>query len=419
MTAVGISAFGFSTPLGSDYEAVSISLREGRTGIREILKYDTTSFKSSYGGVPKEGNDAIRWPARTANMIGDVFYTDRAIDRLKRHPAFPANEYRAERIGCFVGADEPVADIQRALEFVERQCKPEKSERPSDAERAHFRPGNLLNYDPTIILKRVARALPFSGPAAIHAGLCAASLQAIGMGYLSVLRGRIDAAIVGGVSAKLTPEHFAGLEAVDVICTDERIAPPLRSRPFDTRRSGYVPAEGAVLFLLERVDRIKARGAECLLEIAGYGSSLGASHVVAPHPDSREMTLAMRRALSSAGLEPSEIDLVNAHGTSTVLNDIHEAKAIRDTLPSDVMVTANKSLHGHLIAAAGAMETLNTLIGCREGFIPGTLNLELQDPRCPLNLVTSTVHSRPRHVLKNSFGMGGLASSMIFRSCHL
>lgn len=249
-----------------------------------------------------------------------------------------------------------------------------------------------------------------------HVGLCSASLQAIGVGFESIANGRVDAAIVGGISAKVTQEHYVGLESVDVICTDETINGSERTRPFDIKRSGYIPAEGAVLFLLEDYDSAISRGATPLLEIVGFGTSLNATHIVKPAPDSSEMKNSMVRALKSARLSPNEIDLVNAHGTSTVLNDYHESDAICSVLSNSVPVTANKSLHGHLIAAAGAMETLNTLISMNEDIIPGTINIESRDPSCKANIIQETMKSRIEYCMKNSFGMGGLAATIIFKN---
>ena len=152
------------------------------------------------------------------------------------------------------------------------------------------------------------------------------------------------------------------------------------------------------------------------MSLLGYGSSLAAQHIVTPHLESLEMELCMKRALADAGMVPSQIDLVNAHGTSTVLNDLHESKAIHSVFGENakfVKVTANKSLHGHLIAAAGAMEVLNTLVTINEKCVPGTINLDEQDSRCQLNVVRKTEAADINVVLKNSFGMGGLAASVI------
>ncbi len=413
---VVITALGCCTPLGNSYEAVAQALQEGNSGIRPIRKFDTLSFKSHSAGIPEIGNlppsDAF-----SRRSYGDELYTGVALKSLIGHPGFDLRGIETERIGCFLGVDEPVSDITQTIDFVydlERNTEGHFTNMLAMLEK-HFRIRDYIRLDPTNALRQVHQKIPFHGPAMAHLGLCSASLQAIGTGFESVSRGRLDVAIVGGISSKVTPEHYVGLESVDVISTDSSLPSDALSRPFDLRRSGYVPAEGAVLFLLESHEAAVRRGAEALLEVVGYGVSMNACHIVKPAQDSREMKLSMCRALERAALRANDIGLVNAHGTSTVLNDFHESEAICSVLSDSVPVTANKSLHGHLIAATGAMETLNTLIGMREGFIPGTRNLDMKDPACQVNLVDHTRLASVEYCLKNSFGMGGLAASMIFR----
>ncbi|WP_315338157.1 beta-ketoacyl synthase N-terminal-like domain-containing protein [Pseudomonas grimontii] len=320
------------------------------------------------------------------------------------------------RIGCFLGVDEPVVDIQQTVNLAYDLTK--INGRFSNLDTAlekHFRVQDFIRYDPTNALRTIHSFIAFKGPASVNLGLCSASLQAIGTGLQAIRQGRVDVAIVGGISAKITPEHYIGLESVDIIATDDRLDPTALSRPFEMRRSGYVPAEGAVLFLLESLESCLQGGREPLLELVGYGTSTNASHIVKPALDSREMKLSMTRALANAGLCARNISMVNAHGTSTILNDVHESAAICAVLGEQVPVTANKSLHGHMIAAAGAMETLNTLISLRSGFIPGTINLESKDRSCRANILPFTASHKMDYCMKNSFGMGGLAASMIFK----
>ncbi|KAB0569720.1 beta-ketoacyl-[acyl-carrier-protein] synthase family protein [Pseudomonas palleroniana] len=412
---VVITALGCCTPLGNTYDSVTAALRDGTTGIREIQKFDTASFKSHFAGVPEVGN--MRTSSLKRSRSWDELYINNAVKGLMAWPGMDLSHFSPQRIGCFLGVDEPVPDIHQTVDFVyDLQRDADKAfTNMAEVMEKHYRISDFARLDSTQVLRQVHAQIPFHGPSMVHLGLCAASLQAIGTGFEQVARGRVDAAIVGGASAKVTPEHYIGLESVDVICTDASLPFDGLSRPFDTRRSGYVPAEGAVLFLLESYTHALRRGAVPLMEIVGYGASMNASHIVKPDPESREMKLSMTRALASAGLNPSQIGLVNAHGTSTVLNDLHESAAICSVLSERVPVTANKSLHGHMIAAAGAMETLNTLIGLREGFIPGTRNLETPDPQCKANIIGQTQSAHIEYCLKNSFGMGGLAASMIFR----
>lgn len=415
---VVISAFGCVTPLGSGEAEIAEALATGRSGVREIAKYDTASFRTRHAFVPDLGNDRIRWPHRGMPVVGDILYTRAALKALKAHVGYALDSYEPERIGCYLGVDEPVADIVQTVRCI-IDGEPEATgldDRAAVMTR-HFRVSDFLNYSPVVAMTEVRAAIDFAGPAFCHMGLCSASLQAIGSGFHALQDDRLDAVVVGGVTAKISPEHLIGLEAADVIATDATIPPEERSRPFDQWRSGYVPAEGAVLFVLERRHAVEQRGARPLLAIRGYGASLGAQHIVKPRTDSREMALAMSRALDDAAISPDEITLVNAHGTSTQLNDLHESKAINDVFGRRVPVTANKSMHGHMIAAAGAMETLNTLISSQRGFVPGTINLKSQDPRCQVDVVSECREMRRQTILKNSFGMGGLAASAVFESC--
>lgn len=414
-----ISAFGAVTPLGSSYEEIKEALAQGKSGVREIKKYDTGSFKSKYAGVPEIGNERIHWPHKGAPVIGDIIYTRTALKGLMGHDGYALDQYPDSRVGCYLGVDEPVADTVQIVKCMLDSKPDEMSEEHRAAVIArYFRVSDFLNFSPTSAMKQVQEAIGFAGPAFSHIGLCSASLQAIGSGLQAIRDDRADAVVVGGVSAKISPEHYIGLEAADVIATDTSVPPEERSRPFDQWRSGYVPAEGAVLFTLERRGAVEKRGAKPLLEILGYGTSLNASHIVKPHETSLEMILSMKRAIQDSGLAADDINLVNAHGTSTQLNDFHESKAVNEVFGRRVPVTANKSMHGHMIAAAGAMETLNTLISSQEGFVPGTINLRQQDPSCDVDVVSETREMRDQVILKNSFGMGGLAATAILRSCH-
>lgn len=412
--AVVISAFGAVTPLGGSYEELHAALREGRSGVRRIEKFDCSTYTTQHAGVPHEGNERVRWPS--SRRIGtEQLYGDLAAARLLAHAPFVVRDYSPDRIGCLVGVDVPATDVQSALELVDKINGDKSREALIRVLVSHMRMSEFVSGDATSVFGAIHRHIPFSGCALAHVGLCSASLQAIGMGMLALRQGRVDAAIVGGVSGKVNPLNLARLESLDVVSTDLNLDPRHRSRPFDIRRSGFVLAEGAVLFLLERESAVRARGDTPLARVAGYGASLAAEHIVIPHLQSLEMRLAMQRALRDAGYAPADIDYVNAHGTSTILNDKHESEAIRAVFPTrpGIPVTANKSQHGHLIATAGAMEVLNTTIGLRERFIPATINLEEQAQECAVNVVRIAAPSDAKRVLKNSFGMGGLAASLV------
>jgi 3-oxoacyl-[acyl-carrier-protein] synthase II len=280
------------------------------------------------------------------------------------------------------------------------------------------RVSDLLDLDMTTVLRTIHKLVPFAGYARCHVGLCSASLQAVGMARTAIAAGKIDAAIVGGVSGRVTPSNVSRLEGIGAVCMDPLLEGPRRSRPYDARRSGFVPAEGAVLFLLEREDAVLRRGGRPYLRVMGYGSSLCAEHIIQPHSTSLEMRLSMGRALRSSGVPLDAITSVNSHGTSTKLNDLHESRAIRAIFEGHRVphVAATKSNHGHLIAAAGAMEILGIIGSFEHDYLPAIRNLEEDDGSIDVPLLRARVEGPVRNVLKNSFGMGGLAASAVLQN---
>lgn len=416
-----ISAIGAVTPLGETFEEISQALFDGRSGIREIRKFDTAQFKSKWAGIPEFGNERIRWPRESGAgrfRPGELVYAERAIAALAAQVDV-SDHYRPERIGCALGVDESSIDIQRCIELMQKpgtRLEPRESFIGQAAD--HFRVSELLDLDSAAVLKTVHERVPFAGYARAHVGLCSASLQAIGLGLRAIRSGKVDAAVVGGVSGKVTPVQIARLEGIGAVCLDGNLAGPQRSRPFDARRSGFVPAEGAVLFLLERESAVRKRAGKVYGRVLGYGSSLGAQHIIAPHTEEAEMNSCMSRALADADLLPESIDCVNTHGTSTKLNDRHEARALTRLFSGvkSPVVAATKSLHGHMIAAAGAMEVLTSLISFERDFVPAIANLENPEPEMGLVLARERVDGKVRRVLKNSFGMGGLAASVVLEN---
>ncbi len=420
-----ISAIGAVTPLGDSLDDVTSAFYEGRSGIRSIHKFNTDSFDTKWAGLPEVGNDLMRWPDPSGKLSvrpGEVLYAERAIQNLLAQ-FNPLDTYAADRVGCVVGVDEPSINPQRCIDIVKRAGSANINNRRALISKAieSFRISELLDIDTTAVLRTIHKAVRFSGYTRTHVGLCSASLQALGMGFNAIREGRIDAAIVGGVSAKVTPMNVARLEAIGAVCTDPALAGHERSRPFDRRRSGFVPAEGSVLFVIEREDAARRRGGTVYARIKGYGASLSAEHIVAPHTLNSEMRLCMQRALVDAGIPLEEISAINTHGTSTKLNDHHESRAIGEvfgkiTIPP---VAATKSLHGHLIASAGAMEVMGIIGSFRDDFLPAIRNLGESDEEAILPLLRTRRDGPVRNVLKNSFGMGGLAASLVLQNPNL
>lgn len=410
-----ITAYGAITPIGNTIEEIFESLRNGKSGMREIEKFDHRAFKTSKAGVPAEGNFAIHSHKKNRFRNGDIFYGQLVAKRLAEQLDL-SSIYHPDEIGCMVGIEDPAMDIDNIIAF--HKDLPNDIDRKSliTAAVERFRIGDLLDTNTSAVLKAIHNIIPFSGQTISELGLCSASTHSIGLAMRSIARGEIKAAICGGISARVTPLVLIRLEGMNITTTDEQFSFEARSRPFDRKRSGFVLSEGAVLFSIEKESAVKARNSKPLAFLMGYGGSLGAQNIVAPHNDDMEMILSMQRALEDAKMTPAEIDMISAHGTSTQQNDLHESRAIvRVCGKPSPPVIATKSNHGHLMATAGAMEILTVLAGFQNNFMPGIINLDEPDPQLPdgITLVRENTYKPLRYVLKNSFGMGGTAGSLI------
>ncbi len=225
--------------------------------------------------------------------------------------------------------------------------------------------------------------------------------------------------ISGGVESTITPLGVAGFTALKALSTHFNDEPTKASRPFDAKRDGFVMAEGAGLLLLEDLETAKARGATIIAELVGYGASADAWHMTAPHESGEGMAMAMTNAIRDAGIKPEEIGHINAHATSTHLNDLTETKAIKMAFgdhAKKIRISATKSMTGHLLGAAGGIETVFTALALRDCILPGTINLEFPDPECDLDYLSNgTVKHECEYAMCNSFGFGGTNASVILK----
>ncbi|RAW93240.1 MULTISPECIES: beta-ketoacyl-[acyl-carrier-protein] synthase family protein [unclassified Photorhabdus] len=410
-----ISAYGAVTPLGNTLEEIYYHLKNNISGIKTIEKFDHHALNSPYAGIPREGNRFISWPKKNRFRNGELFYVEKAATELASRLTL-STYYLPDEIGCIIGADEPAIDVEQCIAFTQKLPHSVNREYLVKMAVEHFKISDLLDLDSGAVLKSIHNIIPYSGVSFAHLGLCSASTQSVGLAMRAIHSGQVQAVIAGGVSAKVTPVNLARLEGMGVITTDKRYTVEQRSRPFDRNRSGFVLAEGGVLFVIEKESAVRARKGTPLALLLGYGGSLCAENIVVPHHDDLEMRLSMERALENAGIAKNCIDFVSAHGTSTVQNDIHESRAITRVFGEhQPAVIATKSNHGHLIAAAGAMEILTVIVAFQHGFLPGILNLDEPDPLLPENISLVKQHTYcPLHyALKNSFGMGGSAASLV------
>lgn len=283
---------------------------------------------------------------------------------------------------------------------------------------AQVHPDGSLRQASDRLSRLIAADFSCEGPVLNVSSACAGAAQAIGNAFRMIRRGEVDVAVAGGADSVLNLDTMSALYLLGAASSEQRWGSEL-CRPFDRGRSGLVAGEGGGFVILERLERALARGVTPYAEVLGYGSSLDGYKVTAPDPQGRGAALAMRAALEDAGVRPRQVDLVNAHGTSTPLNDVAETLAIKSVFAEgehyrQLAVCANKSQFGHLIAAAGAPEFIVTALSCRDDRIPPTLNLQHPDPDCDLDYCAQRAVSRPVQVaLSNSFGFGGLNASLV------
>ena len=418
---VVVTGYGMITPLGPDAETTFGRAAQGHSGIDWITAFDTRGLPCRIGGQVDD-----RWlpPDGAADRYGRL--VSRGLRLLLAAAAEAAGRARfleianRERIAVSVGSHGANPTVAEVL-FLHRF---------SDGEGHWDVPGLLAagGYDHHIFYRRkpdiaptfLAERYRCGGPNVSVVSACAASAQAIGEAVRYIREGRCDAALAGGCEAALTFTGFVGFSLLKAMA-EKYATPQAASRPFDRKRNGFVMSEGAGALVLEELEHARARGAEVLGEVLGYGDSADAYRITDTHPTGEGAALAMRRALADAGLPPEAVEYINAHGTSTTQNDIAETKAIKTVFgdrAKQVPVSSNKSMLGHTIGAAGAIEAILTLLGLREGVLLPTINHEFPDPKCDLDYVPNAARRVPHRVaLSNSFGFGGQNACLCLGRC--
>lgn len=277
-----------------------------------------------------------------------------------------------------------------------------------------FIPASIIN----LAAGQVAIRTGAQGPSYAPVSACASSNHAIGEAFHAIQRGDADMMLAGGTEACLTPISFAGFAAARALATTYD-TPETASRPFDETRSGFVHGEGGAVLVLEELECAQRRGAPIVAEVIGFGMSADAYHITAPPENGQGAALAMRRALRSAGIEPEDVDYINAHGTSTPVGDLAETRAIRSVFGEHadrLAVSSTKSMLGHALGGSAAIEAGVTALALRDGMLPPTINLRQQDPACDLDYVPNTARRADIEVaISNSFGFGGANTSLVMR----
>ncbi len=425
---VWVTGVGIACALGSDVEAVAEAQREGRSGAVHLSSaFDTSAFpvlaacrvpgwnlQARLGelAAPLAGRDDRKaefgWYA-AVQALRDAFGSDEAARQCfaelgPRGAVHLASglvsttiaEAEADLLPCFDGDR---YDHDRAATALRE---------PSPFRARHFT--DRVNH-------LIAWRYGVGGRSLVNHGACAAGAVAIGLGARWIRRGQCDVVLAGGYESMIHPFGVLSFQMLGALSERQDCAPSEVSRPFDVSRDGFVIGEGGAVLVLEDAERARARGARCWGKVLGLGTSLDAYRITAPPPDGRGAVSAMRGALREAGMDPSDIDYINAHGTGTPLNDAAETAAIKRVFGGRGQappVSSSKSGLGHAVAAAGAVEAVLSLLALRDGIVPPTLNLHRPDPACDLDNVPLVAREAPlKAVLSNSFGFGGVNGSLV------
>jgi 3-oxoacyl-[acyl-carrier-protein] synthase II len=405
---VVVTGLGLVTPLGIGVEETWSALVAGKSGIDRITKFDPSGMATRIAGEVKNFRAEEFIPAKEVRRMDDfVAYALAASRMAVAASRLTINGGNAHRVGTVVGCG---LGGLRTIERTHRQLIAEGPRKVSP----FFIPMLIANMAPG----QISIAFGAKGPNLSIETACAAGSHAVGDAFKLIQSGVADAMITGGVEATVTPLAVSGFNAMRALSTRNG-EPEKASRPFDRDRDGFVLAEGSGILILEALDLARERGASILAEIVGYGLTADAYHIAAPAPFGEGMARCMKMALDDGGLEPEAIGYINAHGTSTDLNDKCETQAIKTVFGAHsykLAVSSTKSMTGHLLGGAGGVEAAFCVLTLQRGIIPPTINYENPDPDCDLDYVPNVSRRADVGVaLSNSFGFGGTNASLVFR----
>jgi 3-oxoacyl-[acyl-carrier-protein] synthase II len=409
---VVVTGLGALTPVGLSVEETWTNLLAGQSGIDEMTLVELEDCPCQIAGELK-GFDAgdyldrkeSKRLARFSQMA--VIAAQMALD----DSGLQLSDEEREEVGVVTGTavGGTVIETEDGLR------------RLGEKSLMRVSPNHLLALPPNMAAFHIAKNFNFHGYCSTTVTACAAGAQAIGDAALWIRQGRAEIMISGGSEATLTPLAFASFAVMRALSTRNG-NPAAASRPFDAERDGFVMSEGTAIFVLESLEHALQRGAHIYAEVVGYAANTDGYHVIAPNPDPAGPIKAIRQSLADAGISPAEVDYINAHGTGTPLGDVAETNAIKDVFGErayQVPVSATKSMLGHALGAAGAIESLACVLAIRDQKIPPTINLDYPDPECDLDYVPHTARDAKLDVvLKNSFGMGNQNACLVFKRYH-
>ena len=405
---VVITGLGLVTPVGIGVDASWKALCAGKSGIGEITRFDTTGFATRIAGEVKDFKPQDFLPKKEAKRTSlFIAYAIAATRMAVEASQLKIDAGNANRVGvstgCGLGGLSILEEITRVVD----------SKGPNRV-TPFFIPMMIGNMAPGMISIHFGA----KGPNASVATACAAGSHAIGDAFKVIQRGSADAMIAGGVESTIAPTGIAGFISMKALSTrnDE---PQKASRPFDRDRDGFVMGEGSGIIILESLDHALERGAPIIAEVAGYGMSGDAYHMTSPPPDGSGAVQCIEAAIADAGLSYTDIDYINAHGTSTPLNDLYETRAIKTVFKEKagaIPVSSTKSMTGHLLGGAGGIEAVFSVLAIKDNILPPTINYENADEECDLDYVPNIARKQNISTsLSNSFGFGGTNACLIFK----
>ncbi|TCV90069.1 beta-ketoacyl-ACP synthase II [Sulfurirhabdus autotrophica] len=404
---VVITGLGIVSPVGIGVKESWANILAGKSGIDRITRFDTTGFSCQIAGEVKNFDVAQYINPKDARRM-DIFiqYGLAAAIEAVKDSGIEATDENAERIGVNIGSGMGGLPMIEDTHSIYLAGGPRKIS-------PFFVPGTIIN----MIAGHLSIIYGFKGPNLAMVTACSTATHCIGDSARLIEYGDVDVMVAGGSESTITPLAVGGFGSARAL-SSRNDDPAAASRPWDTERDGFVMGEGAGMLVLEEYEHAKARGAKIYAELVGFGMSADAYHMTAPREDGDGAARCMRNAMKNAGLNPDQVDYINAHGTSTPLGDLAETMAVKKYLGDHAKKTAvssTKSMTGHLLGAAGGVEAVFSALSVHEQVAPPTINMVNQDPACDLDYVPNTARQMKINVaLSNSFGFGGTNGTLVF-----
>lgn len=397
------------TPVGNTVAQSWDAVVNGRSGIAPITHFDVSAYSTQFGGSVKDFDATVALPAKDARKM-DIFIQYGMVAAIEawNDAGIEVTEQNAPRIGAAIGSGiGGIGSIENTRDILETRGPRKIS--------PFFVPGSIVN----MIAGNMSVKFGFKGPNLAVVTACTTGTHNIGLAARLIQSGDADAMIVGGAEMATTPVGLGGFAAARAL-SSRNDDPQAASRPWDKDRDGFVLSDGAGVMVIEEYEFAKARGANIYAELIGFGMSGDAYHMTLPPEDGSGAAASMQNAVRDAGITADQINYINAHGTSTPAGDVAESKAVESTMGSaakDVAVSSTKSMTGHLLGAAGAIEAIFSVLAIRDDVAPPTINLDNPSEGCNLNYVPHTAQNRNINVaMSNSFGFGGTNGTLIFKS---